>query len=783
MKMKQHTLIVFTIAFMFLIPSLSGVLIIPETHTQEEQKPMRDNALAEETEGTDTVFNKFPSDTLYYPDAMMAEPLFATDGDSGYNNTYAIDGIYFPVTLGTEILEFHVDNNSITGIEYFSYAVYGSSSDETSLYYDDADDPPWTDTFTTLDEPTLEWYNGTEYDVSVLSNIIASETFYIYFDFTSNIDYIEITFAYMTLSSKTDSLTDPLFATDGDSGYDNTYAIDGSYFPVTLGTELLQFDYISEYPIEYFSYAVYGSSSDETHLYYDDADDPPWTDTFTTLDEPTLEWYNGTEYDVSVLSNIETSKTFYIYFDFASNIDYIEITFCYLSLGENSYADSFAGVDDWNAINDPITTDNDTATISTSSDNTWDRYDWNLPSRDLQGYYLEIRVKLSAYADAHLYVVTKTADDYLGDTIEAFYFIHADISHTNWATYKVRLANSGVVECISILVKSASANIEYEMDYFRVSTLDETGYQHDGSTIAGTDATSSDGDLITVTSSIIFDIDATDTATLIDTDYYSFLDVLIDDGSGNILIEASADGIAWHTIVTTTPIIADTHYRGNVLTTGIEVKEIRVNISSWATLDFCQLYSITNYTVTESSTTTDDYLYISEGVLYSHMDSGSIILDFDPTFLLNGSYTWNKSTSLGTSYLSFYHGGWTSYSAETTGDLVLCTTDYRIMFNATANIIDILFSPTPPQWHSFTMEQIEFDLPSWQSFVMEVIVFFIPINELNITYLLMLGGMVMVPTSTILLVKGGRSDLSRDKLFLFFLMFLFGWALLLGGIL
>ena len=105
------------------------------------------------------------------------------------------------------------------------------------------------------------------------------------------------------------------------------------------------------------------------------------------------------------------------------------------------------------------------------------------------------------------------------------------------------------------------------------------------------------------------------------------------------------------------------------------------------------------------------------------------------------------------------------------------------MFNESANIFDIRYFLTPPQWHSFTMEPIYFDMPNWHMFTMEDIAFFIEINQLNITYLLMLGGLIMIPTSTVLLVKGGRSDMSRDKLFLFFLMFLFGWALFLGGIL
>lgn len=49
--------------------------------------------------------------------------------------------------------------------------------------------------------------------------------------------------------------------------------------------------------------------------------------------------------------------------------------------------------------------------------------------------------------------------------------------------------------------------------------------------------------------------------------------------------------------------------------------------------------------------------------------------------------------------------------------------------------------------------------------------------------LLILGGMIMIPASTMFLVKGGKNELSFDKFFLFLIVFVMGWAFVIGGIL
>ena len=54
-------------------------------------------------------------------------------------------------------------------------------------------------------------------------------------------------------------------------------------------------------------------------------------------------------------------------------------------------------------------------------------------------------------------------------------------------------------------------------------------------------------------------------------------------------------------------------------------------------------------------------------------------------------------------------------------------------------------------------------------------------QELLIPWTILLG-FIMIPSSTLYLVRGGKDGLSSDKLFYFLIIFFIGWALLLGGI-
>lgn len=69
------------------------------------------------------------------------------------------------------------------------------------------------------------------------------------------------------------------------------------------------------------------------------------------------------------------------------------------------------------------------------------------------------------------------------------------------------------------------------------------------------------------------------------------------------------------------------------------------------------------------------------------------------------------------------------------------------------------------------------------SVINTVIVFFtVPLFTGSFDALLIFLGLVMIPASTLYFVKGGKDEMSSDKLFYCLIAFVIGWALLLGGI-
>lgn len=76
-------------------------------------------------------------------------------------------------------------------------------------------------------------------------------------------------------------------------------------------------------------------------------------------------------------------------------------------------------------------------------------------------------------------------------------------------------------------------------------------------------------------------------------------------------------------------------------------------------------------------------------------------------------------------------------------------------------------------WHTVETQPITIDL--WEG-ISEA-------SQWLINSILIIGGLVLIPASTLYLVKGGKNDIDTDKLFYFCIAFMFGWALLIGGIL
>lgn len=73
-------------------------------------------------------------------------------------------------------------------------------------------------------------------------------------------------------------------------------------------------------------------------------------------------------------------------------------------------------------------------------------------------------------------------------------------------------------------------------------------------------------------------------------------------------------------------------------------------------------------------------------------------------------------------------------------------------------------------------------IPEWELISSVEIVFLIGVYTGTLDILIIFGGLVMIPASTLYLVKGGKDEMSSDKLFYGLIAFAIGWALVIGGI-
>jgi len=72
---------------------------------------------------------------------------------------------------------------------------------------------------------------------------------------------------------------------------------------------------------------------------------------------------------------------------------------------------------------------------------------------------------------------------------------------------------------------------------------------------------------------------------------------------------------------------------------------------------------------------------------------------------------------------------------------------------------------------------------SWYQAGDDAVLYFItPVDVTVLNGIFILCGLILIPSSTLYLVHGGKDEIDAQRIFVFFLVFLFGWALFLGVI-
>jgi hypothetical protein len=118
--------------------------------------------------------------------------------------------------------------------------------------------------------------------------------------------------------------------------------------------------------------------------------------------------------------------------------------------------------------------------------------------------------------------------------------------------------------------------------------------------------------------------------------------------------------------------------------------------------------------------------------------------------------------------VDFYDGSWLGYSSETEGEFSIgsTVTDFRLKFTDNANIISLKFT----------------DRTGWYDAGTATIWFEVPVFTGSFDALLIFLGLILIPASTLYFVKGGKDEMSGNKVYYCLIAFVIGWALFLGGI-
>ena len=607
----------------------------------------------------------------------------------------------------------------------------------------------------------------------------------------------------------------PVLAISGYDDWIDTWVLDAVGWS-TFSTQPEYIRFNGEYAIEGFDYFIYAQSGGVDNWGTLEVSD---TSTILVNTSTTYQWFNGTYW-----GEIYDPTTVYLWAECSTEdvltIDYLELRFHYLPLldhyytGGDHYGDSFTNISDWSYESDGnlvagqygIGTDGDVMEIWADfqdADNEYVVYE----------HEFDTAISIETYCEFNFYCESSDIMMYLQivDSSAATYFVVAGGVSTTMSTGKYYLGTSGIDDIKKVRLRvddvasAVTGNLSIFWDYLRIGPSDEMGYGHDGSTTLGVEAfnggsVSSDGDSLSLVSDadgaiFNFTIDTTDTACAINPAYYPFVEVKIheNDVGKDILLRAFFGG----TPTTILPKFTTTQssIRANIRSitgTGYEVFQIFGYDSETIRVKFVKAYAIANFTVTQSAlVTVNEYIYVDHTILKFEKESANYMkLDYDPILGLDRD-TFNECNMSLTNYeligptnFVFWEGANThtdvnNFSWASTGIL----NDFQITFYSNNDfILSAIKFIDVHQWRTIDTINMYFDLPEWHLIESVAIIIWMEISTLALDWLLIFVGLIMIPCSTLYLVKGGRTEASWDKVFFAIVAFILGCAFFIGSI-
>ena len=631
------------------------------------------------------------------------------------------------------------------------------------------------------------------------------------------------------------NLDDPVLASNGGGNsitndwYD-TFAVDNSSWSTFGGySEYIMFQ--AEFGvIEGFDYAFYARSIGGTgsaNLTNHDGDF-----IISIAQDANYTWYNGS-YKGDAYSEIQ------VYFlaeqievGDAIQFDYMQLAFHVMSKVDlsdnpnyNHWGESFWNVSDW-VVNtgNTVTTNGDVASLIVSGDDSYDISYSDAPNfASAFNHYVEIRHKENVTVGTEIRFYFRTADNGAGSNT----MIVVLTPSTTWITEKSIISSVLAIESVSWYAKCSSAGVNSQLDYLRISPANEMGWQHDASTTEGVTHTTSanmaftestDGDILTLNATMTTSFsstyryyiayDTTSTPCDLNSDYYPFGEIRYRvtqlEGLASLSFTPSMGGYYATFSLDDSGDWVTFRWNQKACTNVASEKALSfysafdsIGDAFTIEIDYSGFYSIANFSITQANLETDDYMYANAGNLYSVLDGSPEYfgLDHDPSLSVAQS-TFNAMNITSTEWIDtdplsnsdfcfqYYNGtDWIGQQWDVLTDMIPVgtITDFRIYIYESLELSSIIFSDMH-HWRTVDSITMYFYLPEWHVIASAVVIIWMELSTIGLDWFLIFLGLIMIPSSTIYIVKGGRKEASMDKVFFALVAFILGCALFIGGI-